>query len=420
MSRVIEPPQSVPAEAQPFQEQFVPIMRLFWHFRWWLARLAAGGLVISTILAFVLPKEYESKVQLMPPDPQQSLSSMALMTALSGMPASAGASGIASTLLGIKSTGAMVVAVLKSRTVQDDLINRFDLRKVYRHRYYADARKELAKNTELEEDKQSGVITIAVTDRDPRRARDLAQAYVDELDDLLSRLSTSSARRERVFLEQRLTAVKQDLDDSSRQLSEFSSKNATFDVQNQAKAMIEAAAKLQGELIVAESEVRALEPMYSDENVRLRSARMRVAELRRQLQKMGGTSATANSSGSSADELYPPLRKMPLLGVTYYDLYRRVKIQETLYEILTKEYELAKVQEAKEIPTVKVLDSANVPEKKSFPPRLLIILLGTWLTLISGLAWIVVKEAWHRTGDAEPSKVLFREVFASWSAWKER
>lgn len=411
MSSVVAEPIHVrPAESLGLQEQFVSIVWLFWRARRSLLRLATVSLVVLTTVAFLIPSEYRSTVQLMPPDSQQSVSSIS-MAAMASLPTSAASSGLANSLLGIKTPGATVVAFLESRTVQDDVINRFDLRKVYGYSRYVDTRRQLAKRTEIEEDRKSGVITLAVTDRDRQRAHDLAQAYVDELDDLFTRLSTSSARRERIFLEERLKTAKQELDDASRQLSEFSSKNATYDAQNQTKAMIDAAAKLQGELILAESEVRALGPIYGNENVRLRSAKMRVAELRRQLERLGGTEA--NASGSEPTAIYPPLRKMPMLGLSYLDLYRTVKIREVTFEILTKQYEIARVQEAKEIPSIKVLDAPDVPERRSFPPRMLIIAFGTFLIEIVGMAWVVVGEAWRRTGDGEPLKIFVHEFRSS-------
>src|SRR5437588_6940153 len=138
--------------------------------------------------------------------------------------------------------------------------------------------------------------------------------------------------------------------------------------------MVEAAATLQGQLIAAESELEGLRQIYSDNNVRVRSVRARIAELKYQLEKIGGKGEGSDQQQAS---LYPSIRRLPLLGVTYADLYRRTRVQEAVFESLTKEYELAKVQEVKEIPTVKVLDSPNIPDKKSFPTRRLIMLLGT-------------------------------------------
>lgn len=390
----------------------MPLSALLWDRRGWLARMTLVGLVVATIIAFVIPKRYEATVQLMPPDPQ-SMSTTALMAAMAGSAGlPSGAAGLASNLLGGKTSGATFVGIVNSRTVQDDLIDRFDLRKVYWSKKYVDARKKLSERTSIAEDKKSGIITITITDNNPYRARDLAAAYVDELDKLVAQLSTSSAHRERIFLEGRLKAVKQDLDDVSRELSQFSSRNATLDVQNQGKALVEAAANLQAQLIAAESQLRGLEAIYSPNNVRVRSLNARIGELRRQLQKMSG-SANETSADLTSDQLYPALRKLPLLGVTYYDLYRRTKIQEEVYEILTKEYELAKVQEAKEIPTVKVLDAPELPERKSFPPRLIIMVFGALLSLIAGMAWIVSGQFWAQVPDMHPAKAIAHDLRSS-------
>src|SRR5439155_1386233 len=212
----------------------------------------------------------------------------------------------------------------------------------------------------------------------------MAQAYVEELNGLVAELSTSSARRERIFLEGRLQAVSQDLEAAEKEFSEFASKNTAIDIKEQGKAMVEGAAILQGQLIAAQSELEGLRQIYTDNNVRVRSVRARIDELKHQLEKMGGKgenpsadSGQEQDSPAQQDSLYPSIRKLPLLGVTYADLYRRTRVQEAVFESLTKEYELAKVQEVKEIPTVKVLDSPNIPERKSFPPRLLIMFLGT-------------------------------------------
>jgi len=300
--------------------------------------------------------------------------------ALSG--GSSGLGGIASEFLGLKSTSDVFVGILTSRTVQDKLIQQFGLKKLYWDRRMEDARKDLAKHTDISVDRKSQIISITVTDHDPKRAAAMAEAYVAELNRLVAELSTSSARRERIFLEERLQSVSKELEAAEKEFSQFASKNTAIDVKEQGKAMVEAAATLQGQLIAAESELQGLKQIYTDNNVRVRSVKARIDELQHQLEKLGGKGESATSmSGQPGDSMYPSIRKLPLLGVTFADLYRRTKIQEAVLETLTKEYELAKVQEVKEIPTVKVLDVANIPDKKSFPPRLLIIFLGTVLVL---------------------------------------
>jgi len=248
-----------------------------------------------------------------------------------------------------------------------------------------------------------------VTDHDAHRAAAMAEAYVHALNRLVEQVSTSAARRERLFLEERLRAVKQDLDSAAREFSEFASKNTAIDIPAQGRAMVEAAATLQGQLIVAESELRGLKAMYTEQNVRVRALRARVGELRSQLGKLGGdgTSYAGSKSDSSS---YPAMRQLPLLGVTYADLYRRTKIQETVFELLTQQYELAKVQEAKEVPSVKVLDAAVVPTKKSFPPRTLFTAAGTAMAFLGACAWILAKRAWHGIDPQDPAKQFAREV----------
>ncbi len=291
-------------------------------------------------------------------------------------------------------------------------MDRFQLKKVYGARLDEDARQELAQNTGASEDRKSGLITMIVTDRDRQRARAMATAYVEELNRLVAELSTSSAHRERVFLEERLVTVKQDLDQAARELGEFSSKNATLDVKEQGRAMVEAAATLQGELIAAESQRRALEAIYTPNNVRVRAAQAQASELRAQLQKLGGKGEDADGTETvNSDSLYPSLRRLPLLAMRYADLYRRAKIQEVGVETLTQQYEIAEVQEAKETPSVKMLDEASLPERRSFPPRASITLLFGSMSLLGATAWIVLRQRWEQVSASDPKKQFAREVF---------
>jgi uncharacterized protein involved in exopolysaccharide biosynthesis len=275
-----------------------------------------------------------------------------------------------------------------------------------------DARKNLAARTNVSVDRKNQIITISVSDKSPQRAAAMAQAYVEELNRTLAEVSTSSARRERIFLEGRLQAVNQDLEAAEKDFSQFASKNTAIDIKEQGKAMVEAAATLQGQLIAARSELEGLRQLYADSNVRVRSAQARVAELGDQLRKVSGKEeSTSLEKVTPDDSLYPSIRKLPLLGVTYADLYRKTKVQEAVFETLTEEYELAKVQEAKEIPSVKVLDSPNVPERKSFPPRTLITLLGAGLAISVGVAWVLGRARWEQTDPADPRKLFAQEMF---------
>jgi len=386
---------------------------LLWENRRLLWQFALCGLILATIFAFWLRNSYTSVARLMPPE-KQSSSPLAMMAAMSGSGGSGGSSSslgdVASDLLGSKSEGALVVEMLHGRTVGDELVNRFNLRKVYGVGYQDDARARLTKHTDIAEDKKSGIIVVKVTDHDARRAAQMTQAYVEAVNNLLATVSTSSARRERIFIEDRLRTVKLALDISERRFSEYASKNTAIDIPEQGKAMVEAAAILQGQLIAAQSELQGLSQIYTESNIRVRSGRARVAELRKQLEKMGGDDASLSSAGNlpsgglgSAD-MYPSIRQLPLLGVQWADLYREAKIESTVYELLTAQYELAKIQEAKEVPSVQAFDAGEVPERRSGPPRLLIMTMGALFFFGLGSVWILGRDAWRQVSDDDPRK----------------
>jgi uncharacterized protein involved in exopolysaccharide biosynthesis len=401
---------SLVTEPGETEQSFLPYLRLFWKRRSFLLRAGVYAMLASALIAFLIPMRYRSVTRLMPPDGESS-NGLGLLAAMAGRNGTGGLTGLAGDVLGVKSSGALFVGIVSSQTVQDALINRFQLMKEYHDTKIEDARKDLSERTDVSEDRKSGIISIAVTDHDPSRAAAMAQSYVKELDRLVANVSTSSARRERIFLEERLEEVKKDLDAAAKSFSEFASKNTAIDIPAQGKAMVEAAATLQGQLIAAESEVSGLRQIYTDNNVRVRAAEARVEELKRKLDEIGGAGTQGDLKNDNS--LYPSIRKLPLLGVTYSDLYRQTRVQETVFELLTQQYELAKVQEAKEIPTVKVLDLAIVPTKKSFPPRIVITLLGTFLGLMLATAWTIARMRWEAVDENDPRKEFATEVFTT-------
>jgi capsule polysaccharide export protein KpsE/RkpR len=252
------------------------------------------------------------------------------------------------------------------------------------------------------------------------RARDLAQGYLDELNNLLTRTSTSSARQERVFIENRLHSVGVDLEQAQLALSEFASKTSTIDIKEQTRGLVDAGARVQGELLVEQSGLQSLRQIYGDGNVRVRETEARIASLQRDLQKMTGSSAPLPTEGAPVGhatldagdngELYPPLRQLPRLAVPYTDLYRRVRVQETVFELLTQQYEMARIQEAKDVPVVTVIDSPGIPEKKSFPPRLLLTLLFTFLSFAGASTLILIRDHWAKVDPLDPRKMFAAEV----------
>lgn len=391
------------------RERSIQRLSLLWSQRRFLARATAAGLLLATLIAFLMPKRFTSTAQLMPPD-QGPGNGMAMMAALASKAGSLGSLG--SELLGLKTTGDLFIGILQSRTVQDDLITKFDLRKVYGVKRWEDARKILAAKASFSQDRKSEIITISIVDKSPQRAQQMAQEYISALNRVVVNLNTSSAHREAVFLADRLSQVQKDLESAEKNFSQFASKNTAINIEEQGKAMITAGASLEGQLIAAQTELEGLRQIFTDNNVRVREAQARVDELNRQLHKLGG-SAGPSTAGTNQDQAapYPTIRQLPVLGVAYADLYRRMKVEEAVFETLTQQYEAAKVEEAKETPSVKVLDAPDFPEKKSFPPRLLIMFLGMLLAFSAGITWILACEAWEATDPADVRKAFAMQVW---------
>jgi uncharacterized protein involved in exopolysaccharide biosynthesis len=401
-------------EREEFRRRYARAVGTAWSQRTFLVRLSILGLGLGLLIAFIIPAHYTSTTRLMPPDNQVGSSLAMVANSLGGSRGSE----IASSLFDLKSTSDLFVGILTTRTVQNQIIDQFDLKRVYGVRRMEDARLILTSRTGISVDRRSQIISIAVTDHDPKRAAAMGEAYIAELNRLVAELSTSSARRERIFLEERLKEVSQDLEAAEKEFSQFSSKNTAIDIKEQGRAMVETAATLQGQYIAAQAELEGLKQVYTDSNVRVRSVSARIAELKRQLDKLGGKGEEASeASGQRTDYAYPSIRKLPLLGVTYADLYRRTRVQETVYEVLTQEYELAKVQEAKEIPIVKVVDPADIPEKKNFPPRMLMGISTMFLAFIGGIVFLVGSKIWHEKDPRDLSKAIATEI---WTDLKEK
>jgi uncharacterized protein involved in exopolysaccharide biosynthesis len=402
------------------QPRWVLHAGLLWKHRRMLVRVTAISLVVSLGIAFAIPKQYTAVTSIMPPDQQSS--SALMLAALSGHLGNLGAlSSLAGGLPSGRSSAELFIDLLRSGTVSDHLIDRFNLQHVYLKRYRVDAAKHLARLTKITENKKSGVITIEVEDTDRERARDLAQAYLDELNQLVMRTSTSAARRERVFIEERLHQVKASLEDAEMNLSQFSSNSSAIDIKEQTRAMVDAGARVQAQLMVEQSSLQSMRQIYGDGNVRVRESEARISSLQAQLAKMTGSSAplpvggahdprTNSDSPGDTAALYPPLRQLPRLAVPYADLYRSVQVQEAVFQLLTQQYETARIEEAKDVPAVNVIDPPGIPEKKSFPPRLLLSLLLTLLAFASAASLILLRHYWSEMAQDDPRRELAGEV----------
>jgi len=412
------PPPTDTAAATARPVNWVANASVLWAHRRALFYATVLALLTGLAIAFSIPKRYQSSARIMPPD-QQGSSAMLLAALASRSNGLGGLGSLAGGLLGGHTTTALFVDLLHSGTVSGHLIDRFHLQSVYHKRYVVDTAKRLAKCTEVTDDKKSGVITIAVEDTDPVRARDLAQGYLDELNNLVMQTSTSSAHQERVFIERRLRSVEADLEHAQLELSEFSSTHSTVDIKEQTRATVDAAAKVQGQLLAEQAELDSMRQIYGDSNVRVRETEAAVTALRHDLDRMNGSSAPLSSATGASqstlnqDDLSPPLRQLPRLAVPFADLYRRVRVQETVFELLTQQYELARIEEAKDIPVVSVIDAPGIPEKKSFPPRLTVALGFAVFGFIATSVWLLLSSRWSAISAADQRKQFVQEVAAN-------
>lgn len=400
--------------SETLTSKFAHFLRSCWLRRKMVFSFVVIGTLASLLDAFLLPNMYTSATTLMPPDTSSPYSSI-----LGVLSPSSGNSmaDLASESLGQYTPGELFISILRSRNVLDGLINRFNLSQYYKTRSMAVTRAMLATDTKIAEDQRSGVITISVTSRSPVLASTLARGYVEELNRVVTENSTSAAHRERVFLEGRVEDIKQKLDESAAKLSQFSTKSGAIDVPSQTRSMVDEGLKLQAELIDGRSQLAALRQTYSEDNVKVRALEAHNAELQRQLDKMGGLPQASGTNTDPNKSPYPTADELPSLGLTYFDLERKVRVDEALWETLTKQYEAARVEEAEEIPTVQVLDAAIVPERKSSPARRFIVALGLMLSLFLACIMVFVRMKWEEmNAEDEPKKSVIEAANATLSS----
>jgi len=336
-----------------------------------------GATVITAFITLMMPNIYTAKAMIIPSDDDKG-GMGALMSQLGGL------AGLAGGAVGAKNTGELYVTMLQSETVKDPIIDRFKLMDAYKAKYRADAYKTLDTNTIVSFGKKDGVITITVDDKDPKRAAGLANAYVDELGRLAAGLNMTGAGNNREFLEKRIAEAHTDLGRAEDALKYFQSRNKTISVTDQAQATIAGIAQLRAQLAIKEVELATLQRQFTDASQEVKTAKSTITSLRAQIASLEGKGGNSSS--------IPNVGDMPQLGQEYLRLMRELKIQEAVVEMLTKQYEAAKISEVKEVSPFLVLQKAKVPELKSKPLRRHIITLVTYISFFCSIIFVVLLE----------------------------
>jgi tyrosine-protein kinase Etk/Wzc len=352
---------------------------LLQHKRLILSVALAAGL-ISAVIVFLLPPWYTAEATILPPQQQQSSLAALASGALGGL----AASGMASSL-GIKNPADVYIGILESRTLTDGLISEFHLQAVYSKKLLSETRKELAKHASFSSGKDS-LIRISVEDHDPKRAAALANAYVDGLYKQNSRLALTDASQRRLFFEQQLAKEKDALASAEIALKNTEQSTGLLAPTGQAEALIRAAAQLRAQIASREVQLQAMRTFATDENPQVQMLQQEIKGFHAQLTKVDAKSSSDSSFDLSAS-------KLPEASLEYIRKLRDLKYHETLYELLAKQYEAARIDEAKQAPVIQVVDRAVVPDRKSWPPRSVLVGISALLGFI--LAAIGVLSAQH-------------------------
>ena len=367
----------------------------------------AGVAIVVTTIALLLPKTYTATSTILPPEQKQS----ALNSLLGQIGAIAELSGGD---LGLRNPDDVFVAMLTSRTIEDNLINRFDLRKVYRVKRHLDAQKKLKQNSEIIATKE-GLISISVTDHDPKRAAEIANAYVQELYSVNQDLAITEASQRRLFYERQIKAEQQELSSAELALQQVQQKSGLVQPDAQGKAIVDAVATSRAQVAIQEVRIQAMRTYATNNNPDLKRAEQELAGLRTQLAKLERDTGELGNGN-----LEVPTRRLPEVELDYLRRMRDVKYHEALYEFLGKQLEAARIDEGQNAILVQVVDTAVPPERNSGPKRLLIVLVSTTAAFLLACLAVLLIEALRRK-QQDPSQgprlaLLWQSLkFSSWS-----
>jgi tyrosine-protein kinase Etk/Wzc len=320
------------------------------------------GVALTAAVALLLPSKYTGTALIMPPQQSSSMAT-AMAGALSPLASLAGRD------LMMRTQADLYMGILRSRTIADALIAEFDLRTLYRAKTLTAARKALGNKTSLHSGKDN-LIEIAVEDREPKRAADIANAYVDELCTQNSRLAVTAAAQRRLFFEGQVAKEKEALSRAEAALKESQTRTGILAATGQVDAVIGAITQLRAEIAVREVSLQRLQLGATPENPEIVRQTAEIAALRAQLEKL------QSGSAQRAGDPVIPTSSVPEASLDYLRALRDLKYHEALFELLSQQYEAARIDEAKEGSIIQVVDRAVPPDKASWPPRLLLLILG--------------------------------------------
>jgi len=378
-----------------------------------IVRFVLGAVVLSIVVSLLLPIRYEAKVVLLPPQQNSSIGS-ALMGQLGNLGALGSLASLTGGGLGLKNPADMYVSLLTSRTVEDAMIERFGLMKEYRVKLMSDTRKELERRTTAIAGTKDGLIRLTIEDRDPKRAAELANGYVEEFRKLSASLAITEAARRRLFFEQQVQQAKDKLTEAEEAMAKTQQATGVLQIDSQARALIESAAVLRGQVVAKQVQIEGMRSFATDDNPSLVLAKQELAALQSQLEQLAG------SQSDTGSDINLSKGRVTQSGMEYLRRFRDLKYQETVFELLAKEYEIAKLDEAREGAIVQVVDAAVPPDKKSSPHRTMIVMATTILSFFVAAFWVFLRESSARAYELPENRQRVEAIKQRWKARQDK
>ncbi|MEO0162300.1 MAG: GNVR domain-containing protein [candidate division WOR-3 bacterium] len=378
---------------------FAELIQYLTKWRKFIIRNVVIVTLLAAIISLLIPNKYTATASILPPNPNQDIM-FGLMPSLAYQVGTSGLSRLG-ILAGGTTQSDLFVAIMKSSTVRGRIIERFNLKKEFKQKTMHDTYKALDKITSIKVSTE-GIISVSITYKNKFLAADIANAFIEELDKFNKENTMTTGKKYRIFIEQRLKAVEDTLAKAEEALRKFQEKHRTVDLNTEIENVIETIVKLKSEIILREVQKGAIAYASGLENPYLANIERELRELKKQLAKIefGGKGEVSEGFGAG---FAVPLANLPEITLEYARLVRDLKVQEAIYELLMQQYEQAKMMEAKDTPTVQVLDHAAPPEKKSFPRRTYIVIGALLLSFLFSIPIIFLLEYWQEV-QTQPGK----------------
>jgi tyrosine-protein kinase Etk/Wzc len=401
-----ESPELTQREHRSDEVSLLDLLIVLGERKMFILKSTAAVAALAVIVCLVIPNRYTATASILPPQ-QNSSPGAALLSQLGSL----GSLGLLSGSLGLsglKNPNDLAIALLKSRSVEEAMIQRFDLKKLYKQKRMSDARKAFEGHSDIENNLKDGLIRVSITDPDPQRAADMTNAYVEEYKRFSASLAVTEASQRRLFFEQQLEQAKNKLGVAEEAMKTTEQTTGMIQLDSQARALIESVATLRAQIAAKEVQIRGMSLYAAEGNPDLLIAKEQLIELQRQQKELGGS-----QSGIDSD-LIVPRGKLPEAGLDYVRKLRDVKYNEVIFELLARQFEVAKLDEAREGAVIQVIDSAVPPDRKSFPRLSIIGPAATLSWLLLAILWVFFRQGMARAQDRPEERERLQVLKAVW------